>query len=338
MQSELVSVITPCYNTGKYLSRLLNSVLEQSYPHIEMIAVDDGSTDNTAEVIKGFIGKFEQKGYSLVYVKQENSGQSVAIQRGLDMINGEYLVWPDSDDYYASADAITKMVARFKDSPEDVAMVRTQEVMVEDADIHHPICVKGARAREYEHKDLFEDCLLGKNAFFYCPGAYMAKYQSFIKSSKLPIYTSKDAGQNWQLMLPLLYHYRCSTILEPLYHVVCRGNSHSREKKEYSRLKQRIETYRDTILCTLKNIVGMPATELEHYTHIIENKYTKELLNAAIVNKQKGEAQEFYCNLQRNKAIDVSLRIRYFLFKHNANWVWRYSYGVIAKLKGLLHF
>ena len=58
----LVSIITPCYNTGNYVHRLLNSVLNQTYTQIEIIVLDDGSTDNTHEVCQGFADKFRDKG------------------------------------------------------------------------------------------------------------------------------------------------------------------------------------------------------------------------------------------------------------------------------------
>ena len=87
MSQDLVSILTPCYNTGKYIHRLLDSVLSQTYSAIEMIVVDDGSTDNSKDIIKSYIPKFEARGYELKYLYQENSGQSVAIQKGLHLVN-----------------------------------------------------------------------------------------------------------------------------------------------------------------------------------------------------------------------------------------------------------
>ena len=86
MQKGLVSIITPCYNTGDILHRLLDSILSQDYPHVEMYAINDGSNDNTEDVIKGHIPKFQEKGYELHYVYQENSGQSAALNNGLKLI------------------------------------------------------------------------------------------------------------------------------------------------------------------------------------------------------------------------------------------------------------
>ena len=71
MKKGLVSVITPCFNTGDYLHWLLDSVLEQTYPYIQMIVVDDGSTDNSRQIIESYVPKFNDRGYSLEYVYQE---------------------------------------------------------------------------------------------------------------------------------------------------------------------------------------------------------------------------------------------------------------------------
>ena len=55
MQKGLVSIITPCYNTGKIIHRLLDSILEQDYPFIEMLVVDDGSTDNSKQIAEEYL-------------------------------------------------------------------------------------------------------------------------------------------------------------------------------------------------------------------------------------------------------------------------------------------
>lgn len=62
IKQGLVSIITPCYNGEKLIHRLLDSILSQDYPSIEMIIVDDGSKDKTHDVIENYINKFKQKG------------------------------------------------------------------------------------------------------------------------------------------------------------------------------------------------------------------------------------------------------------------------------------
>lgn len=317
IEKNLVSIITPCYNTGKYLPKLMDSILSQSYPYIEMITIDDGSTDNTEEIIKSYIDKFKNKGYKLTYIRQENSGQSVAIQKGIELIRGEYLVWPDSDDYYNSTEAISKMVERFKKSSSDIGMVRTQEILVEDTTEHIPVFLDGKNAKEIEESSLFEDCLFEQNNFYYCPGGYMIKTEALKKSTKFPIYTSKNAGQNWQLMLPVLYNFRCSTILEPLYTVVIRTDSHSRDQFiGYERIMMRYKAHYEVILKTLETIIGMDSYQLSNYKKEIHKKYNLIFLKLSLDNRNRKNSKIYYKILKNNKlSIPFKLKIYTALLK-----------------------
>ena len=94
----LVSVVTPCYNGEKYISRFLDSVINQTYDNVEVILVNDGSIDKTEEIALNYKSKFEKRGYKYIYIYQKNAGQAAAINQGLKVLQGKYLIWPDSDD------------------------------------------------------------------------------------------------------------------------------------------------------------------------------------------------------------------------------------------------
>ena len=294
MPQSLVSLLTPCYNTGKYIHRLLDSVLNQSYSSIEMVVIDDGSTDNSKDVILSYVDRFSQKGYSLKYLYQSNSGQSVAIQNGLQYVNGKYLAWPDSDDFYAANDAIEKMVSALENASDEIAMVRTQEQLLDEDDLHR-VGVYGLNVKEFEEKSLFEDCLFAKSGFYFPPGAYMVVFQKLLNSTEQPIFTAKNAGQNWQLMLPVLWNYRCVSIPEVLYSVLVRCASHSRgQYKGYEATVAKIDAYMQTILGTLDRIKGMDKNIREKYKIEIENKYYTELMWLAIQYSQKKDFNNYY--------------------------------------------
>ena len=72
MVKDLVSIITPCYNGEKVISRLMESVLNQTYKKIEFVLVDDGSTDNTASIVKSYESKFTEQGMIFKYVYQDH--------------------------------------------------------------------------------------------------------------------------------------------------------------------------------------------------------------------------------------------------------------------------
>lgn len=269
---QLVSIITPCYNSGKFLYRLLDSILSQDYPFIEMYAVDDGSTDNTKAVIEGYIPKFSAKGYSLAYLYQKNSGQSAAVNKALKLINGEFLLWPDSDDFYAANNAITRMVEVLASSDNSVSMVRCLPDYVDEVTLKP---FTGMQVANSHKEELFEDCLYGQNGYFFLAGGYMVK--TAILDKCIPdreIYTEKNAGQNWQLMLPLLYQYRCLTINEKLYTILCRRESHSRgQYKFYKDVRDKFKSYENTLIHTLNAMAFLPEGVKANYINSIRMKY-----------------------------------------------------------------
>ena len=92
-----ISIITPFYNVEEYAAECLDSVLSQPFADIEMICIDDGSTDRTIEVLESY----QAKDPRVVLVKQENSGPSVGRNKGLSIARGRYISFVDSDDYLA---------------------------------------------------------------------------------------------------------------------------------------------------------------------------------------------------------------------------------------------
>lgn len=92
---EKVSIIIPAYNVENYIAECLESVFNQTYKNIECIVIDDGSTDNTAEIIK----EYNKKHNNLVYIPQKNQGPSIARNKGLKCAMGEFIFFLDSDDH-----------------------------------------------------------------------------------------------------------------------------------------------------------------------------------------------------------------------------------------------
>ena len=90
----LVSVVTPVYNGEGHLSRMLDSVLAQTYPSLQMILADDGSEDGTLALAESYREKFSRRGYGYEILRGEHSCAAGAINLGLPLVRGEYLIWP----------------------------------------------------------------------------------------------------------------------------------------------------------------------------------------------------------------------------------------------------
>jgi UDP-glucose:(glucosyl)LPS beta-1,3-glucosyltransferase len=311
-KKELVSILTPCYNGSIYIHRLLDSILEQTYTEIEMFVINDGSIDNTEEIVISYIPKFEEKGFTLKCINQSNQGQGSAINNGLKLIKGKYLVWPDSDDFYASPLSIEKMVYTFGKNV-NYGMVRTFANILDETTLNTIGELGGEKFKQNRKTDLFEDCLFIKNNFWFVPGDYMLKTEYLFENyPDKSIYAStKFGGQNWQLMLPMFYNRDCYTIEEYLYNVVSRKDSHSRGT--FKSIENQIKKYsehRNIIVETLKRIQTMPNEEKQEYQRLIYVKYEKQLINLLSIINKKGALKRL--NILR-KEYGVRLSFKEFL-------------------------
>ena len=93
--SELISIIVPVYNVAEYLTRCLDSILAQTYRNIEIIAVNDGSTDSSGDILDAYSSKYR----NIKVIHQKNAGVSMARMRGIDESNGVWIGFVDADDY-----------------------------------------------------------------------------------------------------------------------------------------------------------------------------------------------------------------------------------------------
>ena len=110
-----VSVIVPIYNVEKYLPKCLDSLINQTLDDIEIILVNDGSTDNSGNIAKEYKAKYNDK---FIYLEKENGGLSDARNFGIPYAKGEYIAFLDSDDYIEE-DAYEKMYEKVKKEDAD---------------------------------------------------------------------------------------------------------------------------------------------------------------------------------------------------------------------------
>ncbi|GMN90260.1 glycosyltransferase family 2 protein [Francisella sciaenopsi] len=119
----LISVIIPVYNVQDYLVRCLESVINQTYKSLEIILVNDGSTDNSLEICQQYINKDSR----IILINKKNGGLSSARNAGLDIYKGKYITFIDSDDWVA-LDYINTLYQNIIDNNADISIVGFENV------------------------------------------------------------------------------------------------------------------------------------------------------------------------------------------------------------------
>ena len=120
---DKISVIIPAYNAQEFITRCVNSILKQTYEELEIIIVDDGSTDHTS----GLCRKFIQQDNRVRYIYQENKGPDYARKTGVQNSTGKYLTFVDADDYI-EGDMIQKMYQKIQEYKCDIVCSQVKRV------------------------------------------------------------------------------------------------------------------------------------------------------------------------------------------------------------------
>lgn len=259
--SQLVSIMTPCYNGETFVGRYLDSVLAQTYDNIEVVLVDDGSTDNTASIVKSYIPKFESKGCKLIYVYQENGGPAEAISTAMPLVTGDFINWFDSDDFL-TPDSIEKRVNFLLENPQyDFCMC--QMYVVDESDIKTVKSIMRRTPLAGTKDNLFLDFIIQRNVIF--PNVYMVRRDVFCKAHPTKSIYPCHYGQNWQLILPLAYNFKCGYINEPLcYYVQRQGSIMHTNFTLQQEVEKRFE-FIDLLTATIKPLNVPNETELLNF-------------------------------------------------------------------------
>jgi glycosyltransferase involved in cell wall biosynthesis len=117
MSDKMISVIVPFFNLEKYVTRCLDSILGQTYRNLEVIAIDDGSTDGTAEILSEYASKDKR----VTFIRQTNIGAGAASNRGIELARGGYIAFVDNDDWVEPA-MYEKLIRALEDNDADMSV------------------------------------------------------------------------------------------------------------------------------------------------------------------------------------------------------------------------
>ena len=249
--NALVSLVTPCYNVEKKIPYFLDSLLSQTYTNVEVIFVDDGSTDKTKDVIFSYRERIEESGMSFRYIYQENQGAAGAVANGLRYVTGKYLIWPDADDVLMPT-SIEKRVDFLEEHPE-YGIVRTNAYIVnpqkpDDKEIMF------SKKHMYRRSEIFRECI----RFYtkWCSCSYMVQFERFLESNPDRYIYPTKAGQNIQMLIPIVYHSKCAFMDEPLcvYMIYDDSHSHSNGYSSYNKKLKSIYELEEVTLNTIEKL------------------------------------------------------------------------------------
>ena len=264
---ELVSVVTPCYNGESFLNRYFEGILAQTYRPIEVVLVDDGSTDATYSLALSYKEKLEEQGIRLVCIHQENKGQAAAINRGLPEVTGEFITWPDSDDLMYPEN-LEKKVSYLHAHP-DAGFVCCQVNRVHEGSLNKVVSVD--KVSDPSNHWIF-DALIRDKGVYCLDIAYLARTEALFTALGGRRIVESLAGQNYQLLLPLAYCYQCGFISEPLVAYVAREGSHSNSFTSFDAQIERIHEFEELLHKVIRTI-PMTEEERELYGRYIDTKF-----------------------------------------------------------------
>lgn len=279
MDNGLVSVITPSYNGEKYLEKYFDAFLKQTYSKIEIIFVDDGSTDNTKIEIEKYKKLLERKSVRLIYIYQENKGQAEAINNALKRAKGEFLYFMDVDDF-CEYDTIQNMV-NFLNENKNYNVVRGKVRILENNNI---IEVRGPEKNESEY--IFENYIFEKNSYCFT-GIFMFRTSEFDKNIKNRTIYNSRAGQNWQLILPNTYRQKCGFIDKVVYNCNIIQNSHSHKKFTLKQEIRRTYQHEDILVNVINSIDEMDERYKKSLLDRIRRKYKVKRIKLLITKIKK---------------------------------------------------
>ena len=213
-----VSIIIPAYNIAPYLERCLESVRCQTFKNLQIIIIDDGSTDQTGMIADSFVER--DKRFHVIH--KENRGVSAARKTGVEQADGEYIGFVDGDDYI-EPEMYEKLVELAVEYDVDIAHCGYQMVFPDRVDLYHGTGELRIQDSYTAVKDLLEGTMVE-------PGLVNKLYRHDLFKG---IEYDPEIVINEDLLLNfLLFHrvYRSVFLDEPLYHYMVRKNSASTSK------------------------------------------------------------------------------------------------------------
>ncbi len=294
-----LSIIVPIYNAGKYLSNLLNSIIKQINKDIEIILIDDGSTDDSLQICNDY-GK---KCSNIIVKSIKNSGSGIARNTGIKMANGEYLFFPDSDDLVCD-NAINVIMESIKEKPDYVVYSYYQQYR--DDEKSQLIKLEDDQLNGEQLRKDYTQCLIPSSKI-YLQGAPWNKVfkKSIIDDNNLEFPQLKRHQDDVFIINYISYANKIKIVSEPIYiyyqnmsfdeSLKFPKNYFEIRKNVYYIFKENLEKWNSTLLSkkyvaftyalSLKRMFMLTYSEKWKMDSRERNDYFKKILNDVSVNE-----------------------------------------------------
>ena len=231
LSQPLVSIITPCHNHAPYLDDYFHGLLSQTYRNIELIFIDDGSTDESWQIVCRYETLLRARLARVVLERQDNVGVHATCSRALARVTGEYTSFLESDDYYLPG-KVADSVHYLETHPE-IGFVHTDTHYVYADRVEH--CHWASARKQMPTGWIYEELLEGnfiKTCSMCCRTDLLRRSASF-ERYRARRYLMGD----YPMFLDLARHARCGYIPDALscYRVLAESASHSRDPKRQYR-------------------------------------------------------------------------------------------------------
>ncbi len=311
-----VSIIVPVYNVEKYLDKCLNSLVNQTLEDIEIIVINDGSTDNSQNIIDKYVKKYPNKIKSFI---KENGGQGSARNYGLKYATGEYIGYVDSDDY-VNFDMFEKMYNKAKIENSDVVICGTNVVSIEGNLLK--------REPSVVYNNLTLDLLLGKLAVW----NKIYRKDLIIKNNIL--FRSKVWYEDVDFTVKVIFdNLQISFVNEELYNYLLRPGS-TMNNSNISKNLEIIDSFNEAIkYLKSNNLYEKKYQELEFITiyHVYISAVVRVITTKAdrnlkkkVITKLIDFVENNYPNYNKNKYIkflDKNKKIIYNIIRLKQYWI-----------------
>ena len=256
-----VSIITPAYNAEKFIGRCLDHSLGQTYNDVEVIVVDDGSTDSTVDIVRDYV----KRDCRLKLLTQNHGGPNIARKKALGCATGDYTLFVDADDYLAE-DAVSILIDKLQAYKVD--SIRFNARYCPDGELVLPILSADEKQRILNHDKIMKILLTTYCLNSLCMQIYKTDYIRQIEAFDSNIVFGED------FLVNLEYHQKTKRMLlvQDVLYYYCnnpKSTTRNRSKKQYLKnLSDRVLVSREAMRCASQNYNDVETINAIYYAQI----------------------------------------------------------------------